>query len=387
MRVLQLVKTPTGARWAMRHMRELVKLGVEVHAALPEGGNLAPEYEAAGIHLHRDQFDLPVRRPHLIPGTLRRFRALVDRVKPDLIHSHFVGTTLTMRLALGGRHLTPRLFQVPGPLHLEHTLFRTAEVRSGGAPDHWVGSCEWTVNRYRSLGVPPEKVHLAYYGLDLEDFEQKAPGKLRAELGVDGRTKIVGMVALMYPPKRYLGHSRGIKGHEDLIDALAIVAREEPDVLGVFIGGWVKPGHPYEARVLAYGRERLGDRARFLGTRTDVPDLYPDFDVVVHPSHSENVGGAGESLLLAVPTIATDVGGLPDVVKPGETGWLVPPKDPEKLAAAILQALRDPEGARRMARAGEALCRRLVDVKNTSADLLRIYERVLAGPGAADQAR
>jgi glycosyltransferase involved in cell wall biosynthesis len=190
-------------------------------------------------------------------------------------------------------------------------------------------------------------------------------------------TKLIGMVAYMYAPKRYLGQRRGIKGHEDLIDAVALCLKEQKDILCVFIGGAWNGADRYEGRVREYAKKRLGSRAIFLGTRNDVAELYPDLDVVVHPSHSENVGGARESLLLAVPTIATNVGGFPDLVKPGETGWLVPPESPDALSAAILGALNNRHRAREMAVRGQHLARAMFDVRNCAAEIKAIYQTIL----------
>ena len=372
MRVLHLLKTAVGATWALRQMRQLVELGVDVHVALPDGP-LIPHYHAAGITTHLDQFDLPIRRPQSWPGLFARLRALVATLQPDLIHSHFVGTTLTMRLALGRSHPVPRLFQVPGPLHLEHPFFRRAEIATAAAPDSWVGSCRWTCDRYLRSGIAPQRVFLSYYGIDTDSFVPAAPGALRAELGLAPHQPIVGMVAYMYAPKRYLGQSRGLKGHEDLIDPLALVRQQRPEVIGVFIGGAWNNATAYEQQVRAYARDRLGDAAVFLGTRRDVAALYADFDVVVHPSHSENVGGAAESLLLAVPTISTNVGGFPDVVIPGETGWLVPPRSPSHLAAALHDALADPARAHALAASGQRHVRHLFDVRRTAREISAIY--------------
>ena len=126
-----------------------------------------------------------------------------------------------------------------------------------------------------------------------------------------------------------------------------------------------------------YARSRCGDKVVFLGTRSDVADLYADFDVAVHPSHSENVGGAVESLLLGVPTIATRVGGFPDLVQDGKTGWLVPPKNPKDLATAIENALADPIGARAKTLAGQQRARELFDVRRTAKEVKDIYEQIL----------
>lgn len=358
-------------------MRELVKLGVDVHAVMPGNGPLVSSYSDVGVTVHGGQYSLPMKRPHQWPSVLRSFRGLVEDICPDIIHSHFVGTTLTMRLALGKNHPTARVFQVPGPLHLEHSLFRTAEIRTAGGADSWIGSCEWTCGRYHSSGIETDRIHLAYYGVDLEEVVPRMPGALRGELGIGTKAPIVGMVAYMYAPKRYLGQKRGLKGHEDLIDAVATVRRYHPAIQTVFVGGAWAGAIEYEQHVRAYAAKRLGSSAHFLGTRSDIPELYADFDMVVHPSHSENVGGAAESLLLGVPTIATDVGGFPDLVIPGETGWLVPPGNPQKIAESILEGLANPVYAQGMAQRGKQRARQIMDVRSNAADIRKIYEEIL----------
>jgi glycosyltransferase involved in cell wall biosynthesis len=359
-------------------MRELVRLGVEVHVAVPPDGPLFRQYQEAGVIVYPVVLDFPVQRPQRWRNILGDMQTLVRHIQPDMIHSHFVGTTLTMRLALGKADPTLRIFQVPGPLHLEHCFFRQAELLIAGKSDYWIASCEWTCDRYRRSGIPRDHVFLSYYGTDIENLASREPGKLRSELGIDADTKLVGMVAFMYAPKYYLGHTRGLKGHEDLIDALELCFRVSPNIMGVFIGGAWNNATSYENQVRAYGKKRCGDRVVFLGTRNDVLELYPDLDVVVHPSHSENVGGAAESLLLAVPTIATNVGGFPDLVKPGETGWLAPAGNPARLAECILAALRDPARARQMAAKGQALARNLFDVRKTARQVFEIYQSICA---------
>ena len=382
MRVLHLMKTGIGGTWALRQMARLVDLGAEVHVALPPGPRVA-EYEDAGIRVNFADLDFSPLRPGKWPTLFGKARELVTKVSPDLIHSHFVSTTLTMRLALGRKSRTPRVFQVPGPLHLEHAFFRGAEISLAGKPDHWIASCEWTRDRYLQSGVARDRVFLSYYGYDLGEFYPRAPGKLRSELGLPDTSRLVGMVAFMYPPKPYLGQARGLKGHEDLVDALCRVKEEFPETVGVFVGGAWNGAVEYESRVIAYAQARLGDGAIFLGTRDDVADLYADFDVAVHPSHSENLGGAAESLLLSVPTVATKVGGFPDLVRDGETGWLVPPRRPRELAKAIAGALRDTSVARFRAQTGRERARKMLDVQETASEVLTIYERILSGQGSS----
>ena len=183
------------------------------------------------------------------------------------------------------------------------------------------------------------------------------------------------MVAYMYAPKKYLGEKRGLKGHEDLIDAVAMIQDKYPNMHLVFIGGpWVG-AEKYEQEVIAYGKEKVRN-VHFLGTRRNVPDLYQDFDMVVHPSHSENLGGAAESLMLAVPTIASNVGGFPDIVIPGKTGYLSEPFNPMSIAKAIEKVIANPAEAKQMAEYGKAYLHDLLNAKKTSKDVYDFYRLI-----------
>ena len=382
MRVLHLVKTSDGAKWAYRLMRELVTYGIQVHVALPPHGQLVEAYRDAGVTVHLVDLDIPSTRPWRVIPAVRRFRRLVCAVRPDIVHSHFVSTTLVMRWGLGSSGGVKRVFQVPGPLHLESRFFSSLEVGSARGVDYWIPTCEWTRERYLALGVPPSSLFPSRYGLDLGDYSDSRSGVLRDMLGVGPDTKLVGMVAFMYPPKWYVGQKRGVKGHEDLIDAMAVVRGTQPDAVAVIVGGggW-KGMTPYERHLRTYAQARCPDGVRFLGTRRDVLSLYPDFDVAVHPSHSENLGGAPESQLSGVPTIATAVGGFPDIVEHGVTGWLVPPRDPTALATAISTVLGLGPEARAVAEQGKARARAFVDVKHTATDVLHAYQRILGDVG------
>jgi glycosyltransferase involved in cell wall biosynthesis len=378
MRVLHLLKTSVGAIWALRQIRELVKLGIDVHVVLPGLGPMIGSYADIGATEHLVQTDFPALTPWTFPSLAGMFRQLVKKVQPDIIHSHFVGTTLTMRLALGRNHLIPRVFQVPGPLHLEHSFFRITEIATAGSNDYWIGACQWTCARYRASGINDDRIFLSYYGTDLNTFTGCPGGSLRRELGLNAQTKIVGMVAFMYAPKRYLGQKRGLKGHEDLVDAMAICLRHFPDMVCVIIGGAWNNAIAYEQHVREYAAKRCGDRLILLGTRHDVPQLYPDIDIAVHPSLSENAGGAVESLLNAVPTIATNIGGFPDLVKHGETGWLVPPSSPQQLAETIIKVFKNPTRAKELAVRGQSLAMHLFDVKRNAREIVDIYRKVLS---------
>jgi glycosyltransferase involved in cell wall biosynthesis len=377
-KILHISKTAVGATWAYHQIRVLRSLGIEVEVALPsETEGFAPRYREAGAKVIPINLDFPARRPWELPSVLKRCREVVKRVQPDLIHTHHVGTTLVVRLALGKHSRVPRIFQVAGPLHLESEFFAKLDMVTAGSRDYWVATCEWTRRKYLSLGVEPKRVFLSYAGTDIKPFKTVRSGKLRAEVGISAETLLVGMVAHMYAPKWFLGQDRGLKGHEDFISALDLAQRELPQIKGVIIGGaWSNAGW-YEDRLRYYGRAICDGSLAFLGTRSDVPALYPDLDLAVVPSRSENCGGAVEPLLSGVPVVATNVGGLPDVIRDGETGWLVPPRNPVVLARAMVEALRNKAEAERRAARGSRRAQELFDVERTAREVAAMYKRVL----------
>jgi glycosyltransferase involved in cell wall biosynthesis len=379
MRVLHLLKTSHHADWAFRQIEVLRACGVDVEVVLPDAGPKAAAYREAGVPVHYLQTDLAaIRSPWAYTDALRRLRDIVRTAEPDIIHSHFVGSTLFARLALRSSRI-PRVFQVPGPLHLEHAITRRADILTARETDYWIASCRMTREVYRRAGIPPGRIGLSYYGMDLRRFSGPVSQDLRTASGLSPSTKVIGMVAFYYRPKWWLGYRRGIKGHEDLIDAVRILVDRGHDITVVVAGGAWQRAERYRKKVEAYGRRRLGTRIRYLGYRDDLINVYAGFDLAVHPSLSENVGGACESLALHVPTVGTRVGGIPDIVIDGETGWLAEPGNPLSLAETIASALSDPGEAARRTEKGHALATSLLDVERTGREVAEIYRCILSG--------
>jgi glycosyltransferase involved in cell wall biosynthesis len=382
MKVLHLLKTAIGASWALRQVTELVKLGVEVHLALPDGP-MVEKYQQAGIHVHLFDPSLNITKPWRNFSCAMRLRALVKKVQPDIVHSHFVATTLLMRVAMLGLKI-PKIFHVPGPLHLEHSFFRQLDLLSANKYDFWLASCVWTQQKYQQCGIASTRVGLAYYGVNEKDvsFDTSTANfnryQLKQALAMADDDFLIGMVAYFYAPKRYLGQKRGLKGHEDLIDALVMVRKKYPKVKCVFVGGaWGNTEYYFEA-VKQYALARAPENCVFLGNRNDVAKLYPQFDLAVHPSHSENVGGAVESMYANVATLTTDVGGFPDVVVDGETGFMVKSKDPQALAEKIIIAIENPQQRKQQISNALVKVKQVMNVQDSAKKVYDFYIDVLA---------
>lgn len=379
-KALHIVKTAVGARWVYHQVRMLCSMGIEVVVALPsDTDGLAPRYREANAQVLKADLDPSIREPWRLIETVRKCRELVECVRPDVIHVHHVGPAYVMRLALGKNSPIPRVFQVQGPLHLEHAAFSNLDVRLAGPQDYWIATCQWTYQKYLQLGVESNRVFLSYMGFDIGAFNGKRTGRLREELGIPVGAPLIGMVAYVYAPKWFLGQKTGIKGHEDFIAALHEVNKVRPDVRAVVIGGPWGNATSYERRLRARAARSSNGQLRFTGFRSDVSVIYPDVDLAVVPSHSENVSSSSvEAFLSGVPVVATNVGGLPDLVQDKKTGWLVPPGKPALLAQAILEALADPVEARRRATAGQKLARELFEVEKTAREVAVIYRMIVA---------
>lgn len=381
MKVLQIVKTNSGARWALQQALELQKLGVDFTCMLPcETGDLADSYRASGIQtigfspaIGSDFISRPWSK-------LEEFRAIVSEVQPDLIHTHFVTNALFTRLALRDTQI-PRIFQVPGPMHLDKTLFRKADILSASKRwDYWMPTCRHSYERYLNERVNKDHIRLVYYGGYGGDEVNKyalASNKMRAELGISNACMLIGMVGYFYKPALWKGQVRGIKGHEDFFDAMEHVLSVRPDARVVVIGGPWNGCTSYESYLMRYANRRLKGKVFFTGFRNDLREIYRDLNIAVHPSHSENLGGAAESLAAGVPTIATEVGGFPDIVLDGQTGCLVPPRSPRRLAEAIIWMIDNYPEAESMADAGKKLVKDMLDIKKTSRDVLSFYNDIM----------
>lgn len=380
MKILQVVKTSRGAAWAYNQAKHLKQMGVETVTVLPDvQEGYAKKYAESGLEVIQGDWRLPVTKPWRFFSVKKKIKEAVKQVAPDLIHLHFVTNVLMCRLALR-KDKTPRLFQVPGPLHLENGLTSFAERRTATKADYWAGACKMTCSIYEKKGIDPKRIHLAYYGVPHKDATTEAcKNILHTEFGIASDAIIVAMVSYFYKPKKLLGQKRGLKGHEDFIDAMKTVIQKYPNAVPVIVGNAWDGAEQYELQVKEYAKKVLGDRVIFTGYRSDVYDIYPEVDLVVHPSHSENLGGAAESLMLAVPTISSDVGGFPDIVIPEKTGCLAKMKDPADLSEKILWAIEHADEMKDMAKNGQTLVNELLDLNNTAARVHEVYSKILNG--------
>jgi len=189
-------------------------------------------------------------------------------------------------------------------------------------------------------GFAPGKLRVIHNGVDTEKFQRAQRDRARLFPDV-GNEMLVVLVGNMHSD---------VKGHPWLIAAAPTVVREFPEVRFVFAGdGESRP--TFAAQVAQLGLE---GKFKFLGRRSDIPEILASCDLAVLPSRAEGLPNAVlEYMAAGLPTIASRVGGVAELVQDGVTGLLVPAEDANALAGALLQFLRDPEQARQIANNGQ----------------------------------
>jgi glycosyltransferase involved in cell wall biosynthesis len=247
-----------------------------------------------------------------------------------------------------------------GPV--KSALFLQIERTLGAMTDQVIAVGDAQKADIASYGVAPlDKIQTIPLGLEIEPLLEAAHhrGRLRAELGVGDDRPLIGIVARLVP----------IKAHEIFLEAAAIVRAAVPGSTFLIIGDG-------ERRAELEGMARqlgIADATRFLGFRGDMREVYADLDVVTLCSNNEGSPVALiEALAAARPVVSTRVGGVPNVVQDGESGLLVPPRDPAALADGILALLRDPARAAAFGEAG----RKAVFPKHASTRLVQDVERL-----------
>ncbi len=298
------------------------------------------ELRDPAVPVHHVPFVRPVR-PDADARALAAVARLMRRVGPAVVHTHMAKAGAIGRLAALAARPRPRTVHTFhghvlegyfGPraqraiIEVERRLARRTDVLlavSGEVRDavlsHGIGR--------------PDQFQVVPLGLDLSNFLEvnRSSGRLRSHLGIGPEVPLVGVVGRLVP----------IKDHDTLFQALALLPGVHLAVVG---DGELRS--QLEGQALALG---IGDRVHFTGWLDDVATAMSDLDVVALTSRNEGTPvSLIEAAACARPVVATEVGGVPLVVKHGVTGYLAPPRSPGPVAEALGRALGAPEARRQM---------------------------------------
>ncbi len=271
-------------------------------------------------------------------GELRKIAKLVRRQKIDLVHTHMTrahsfGTLLKL--------LAPRIPVVKSAhsrsvqLHWRFSEFVIANSES---------TCNFHVTRN---GVPQRKIQTVHCFIDTEKFQrvsQRDSRRVRRQLKWDNGEFLVGVV----------GEVTKRKGQEYLVKALPALIRAIPNLRIVMVGRF-SDHNPYVKQIRRYLSENgLEHTTQLIGIRDNVEDFLTAMDVSIVPSLEEPLGlVAIESQAIGTPVIVSETGGLTEVVDEAMTGLVVPMRDPEAIARAIIKVSKDTNLQRRLSFRGK----------------------------------
>jgi glycosyltransferase involved in cell wall biosynthesis len=287
-----------------------------------------------------------------LPKGVQRLRRMFHRERPDLIHTHLWAANVIGRVA-GQISGIPVVSSIHNPDHEPDAWEDGASVsplkrRLAQSMDRWTAAfgCDRliAVSEYvrrsanRRLGFPLDGIELLYNPIDVDQFRGDAPSKrreLKQELGLPEESIILLNVARVSPQKGVLYAIR----------ALPAVRENFPAAHLVSVGATVDQEWLARLReeAASFGVE---DCVHFLGTRRDIPELMRGCDLFVFPSLYEGLGiSLIEAMACGSACIASQTGPIPEVIRHGVDGWLIPPADTEALASAVCSLLAN-EGAR-----------------------------------------
>jgi glycosyltransferase involved in cell wall biosynthesis len=370
MKVTHITTSDMSLRYLLLdQLRYLQAEGHEV-TAVSGPGPWVDAVRAAGIPVKT----VPLTRSIAPLQDLRALGALswhLLRSRPDLIHTHtpkasLLGQWAALLLRIRHRVHTIHGLYFPGHMRAERRWMYVwlERVQMGPAQVILSQNAEDLETVRRDRIADPAKLRFLGNGIDITRFTPNNAAAdrraaIRAELGIPAGDQVVGMVGRLVREK----------GYPELFEAAANILRQRPHTTFISIGA----REPTKADGLSPDDpavRALGTKFRFLGHRDDIEFLYGAMDLLVLPSHREGFPRAPmEAAATGIPVVATDIRGCRDTVVEGETGHLVPLRDPVALAAAILHVLGSDGLRHEMGRRGRSLAEERFDQR-------LVFERV-----------
>lgn len=229
---------------------------------------------------------------------------------------------------------------------------------------HYIAVSEAIKRVMADGGISPQKMDVVRSCIDLDKLDNAVISDVRAEFGIGKNTIIIGNIA----------HMADHKGQIYLIRAANIIKNKYQNIKFIIVGdGELRSRLELETHKLG-----LNDILIFTGFRKDVISVLASFDIFAFPSHLE---GLGTSLLDAMamrkPIVSTTAGGIPEVIENGINGILVPPKNHELFAKALIHLIEDRELRLKFGDAGRKIVEERFTVDKMVEGTLKVYQRLL----------
>lgn len=304
--------------------------------------------------------------------TLLKLYRLMRRWKPDIVHTHTAKAGFVGRLAarLAGVSLVVHTFHG----HVFHGYFGRAKTRffialekfCAKLSDRIITISDRLKTEILEFGIThAEHIQIIPLGLELNRLNAVSEiNRFHAEFGLSPDVQLVGAVGRMVP----------IKNLHLFLNAAAIAHQKNPNLRFVLVGdGELRTELETYAEKL-----NISHAVIFAGWRRDLAQVYADLDAVVISSDNEGTPASLiEAMAAGCPVISTRVGGVPDFVKDGETGRLVPPRNPNALGQAILNLFENSTSTSQMAKQAKVMALKQYNSERLIADMDRLYKNLL----------
>jgi len=298
-----------------------------------------------------------------------------------LIREHHIDVVHTNGLMHTQAAIAARLEGVPLVWHL-NDVYTPGLLRAIFLPlvRSWAGRIAVSARAVARYYFPDpsgveDRLHLLYAPVDTGRFSREVDGStVRQELGIDAHCPVAGTVANLCPGK----------GIEYLLEAAPRIKAYFPATKFLVVGERLENRRGYWRSLLRRAEELgLAGHIFFTGHRRDIPQVMRAMTVYVHPSESEACPMAVlEASASGLPVVATNVGGIPELVEDGATGILVEPRRPSQIAEAVVRLIHSPGLARGMGVAGAERTRRLFSLDRCVEEHVRLYNAVLSRAGS-----
>jgi glycosyltransferase involved in cell wall biosynthesis len=300
-------------------------------------------------------------------GAAWRLSRLIKRVNPDVIHAHDPhGVAMAaLALSMSTQPVKPPLVASRRvDFHLRASSLSRWKYRQ---VDCFICASEAIRVMLVGDGIPDERTVTVHEGIDLGRVAAAPPANLHEELFLPHGAPIVGNVAALVPHK----------GQRHFIEAAALVIRQVPDARFVIAGeGELRPSLERQIK-----DHRLEKHVLLAGFRPDILSLHKAFDIFVMSSITEGLGTSLlDAMAAAKPIVATSTGGIPEVVVNDVTGYLVPPRDHDAMAKAIVKLLKNAELRKQMGTAGLGRAQECFSAERMVEKTVAVY-RKLGGSG------
>ena len=340
----------------------MMNRGHKVIVAAPQDSQLATLAQQKGLRVHTT---IPGNRGWLtlVPAYLR----LIQRHNIHVVNTH--GSLDSWTASMAGRisSLRPLVIRTRhkstpvSPTFRHHLLYEKLP--------HFVTTTGEAVRQrlIQHNHLNPSRVFSIPTGVDLDRFHPHPPQqKLRERLKLGSQGPLVGTVTFLRPEK----------GIEVLIEAVGMLNKLFPDLKCLIIGDGEERTNLY-ARIRALGLEQC---VHITGFRQDIPEMLALLDVFVLPSLEEGIPQAlTQALAMERPVVATAVGGVPEVVKDGVTGLLVPPRNPQILSKKLAFFLNNPTLGYQMGQAGRQVIEKQYSTEHMLIQTEAVYRRWFEG--------